>query len=273
MNPQLENGYTKIANEILEALCKFRIPGEQMQCLLVIFRKTYGYGKKEDAISNSQFVKETGLKKGNVSRAISELSKKQLVIKNDNGKIPTYRFNKDYSKWQVLSKLQPVINITTAVIKSDNKVLSKVMDTKEKKETITKEKTLVTSDKPKQPKESKNKSLLSLGEEDFFKTLEENPLYSGINIRTLNEKMKVWCAGRGVHPTRRRLINWLNREDKKVSGGNGGGHTAPAAKIMRCADCKWLKGACDKKGKTEKSTMRDCDLFTRKNENTAEQAR
>lgn len=44
-------------------------------------------------------------------------------------------------------------------------------------------------------------------------------------------------------------------------------------RIMRCADCKWLKGACDKKGKTEKSTMRDCDLFVRKNENTAEQAR
>jgi len=47
-----------------------------------------------------------------------------VVIKNDNKAIPTYRFNKDYRQWKVLSKKQPVI-------KSDNKLLSKVMDTKD----------------------------------------------------------------------------------------------------------------------------------------------
>ena len=35
-NPQTENGYTKIANEIMEALAHIRIPGEAMQVLLVI---------------------------------------------------------------------------------------------------------------------------------------------------------------------------------------------------------------------------------------------
>jgi len=139
-SPQLENGYTKIANEIIDKLVAYRIPGEQMQCLLFIIRKTYGYGKKEDYISNSQFCEATGLKKGNVSRAIKELEEKKVVIKNDNRKIPSYRFNKYYGQWTLLSKKQPVINITTEVIKNDNKVLSKVMDTKEKKETSTKEK-------------------------------------------------------------------------------------------------------------------------------------
>jgi len=138
MTPQLENGYTMIANEILDALCKFRIPGEQRQCLDYILRKTYGFKKSEDQISNGQFCSATGLKKGNVSRAIKWLSEKQLVIKSDNTKIPTYRFNKDYSEWLLLSKKQPVIKKATVVIKSDNKLLSKVMDTKEKKETIQK---------------------------------------------------------------------------------------------------------------------------------------
>ena len=135
-NPQLENGYTKIANETMEALAKHRIPGEQRQVLDVILRKTYGFNKKEDSISNSQFVNYTGLKKGNVSRALKFLVEKNIVIKSDNKRIPTYRFNKYYKTWKVLSKKQPVI-------KSDNQVLSKAMDTKE---TITKEKNAYSED-------------------------------------------------------------------------------------------------------------------------------
>lgn len=140
MTPQLENGYTKIANEILEAMARFRIPGEQRQCLDFILRKTYGYNKKEDAIANSQFCEATGLKKGNVSRAIKALVDKNIVIKNDNRKIPTYQFNKHFKQWRELSKKQPVIKKATVVIKNDNKVLSKVMDTKESKETFTRDK-------------------------------------------------------------------------------------------------------------------------------------
>ena len=137
--PQLEDGFTRIANELLDALIKNRIPGEQMQCLLFIIRKTYGFNRLEDNISNSQFTEATGMKKGNVSRAISSLVEKNIVIKSDNKRIPSYRFNKHYKSWKLLSKKQPVINIATSVIKTDNKLLSKVMDTKEKKETITKE--------------------------------------------------------------------------------------------------------------------------------------
>jgi phage replication O-like protein O len=144
-SPQLENGYTSIANEIMDALIKFRIPGEERQCLDFIIRKTYGYHKKEDAISNSQFVDATGLKKGNVCRAIKSLVKKGVVIKidnavikSDNKYIPTYRFNKDYSSWKVLSKKITLSKVITGVIKSDNKTLSKAMDTKDNKETIQK---------------------------------------------------------------------------------------------------------------------------------------
>ena len=45
-NPQKENGYTSIANDIVEALAGIRIPGEARQCLDVILRKTYGWNKK-----------------------------------------------------------------------------------------------------------------------------------------------------------------------------------------------------------------------------------
>ena len=50
-NPQAENGHTDIANEIVEALARTRISGTETQLLWVIFRKTYGWHKKEDEIS------------------------------------------------------------------------------------------------------------------------------------------------------------------------------------------------------------------------------
>ena len=125
-SPQKENGYTPIANDIMDALIAYRIPGEQMKCLLFILRKTYGFNKKRDAISLSQFVDATGLKKPNVVRSLSALLSKMIigVIKSDNGMGHIYEFIKDYDKWKPLSK-----KIT--VIKSDNASLSKVIPTKD----------------------------------------------------------------------------------------------------------------------------------------------
>lgn len=108
-NPQKEDGYTAIANEIMEALARYRIPGEQRQCLDFILRKTYGYNKKSDAISGSQFVGATGIKKQNVQRALRGLIEKNIVIKKDYQPHPIYRFNKNYNTWKVSSKRSTVI--------------------------------------------------------------------------------------------------------------------------------------------------------------------
>jgi len=141
--PQIENGYTRIANEFLEALARYRLAGEQMQCFLFILRKTWGFQKKTDAIPLSQFVVGTGLKKPNVCRALSELENKRLiVIKNDNKKAKTYRINKHYSRWKRLSKKITLSKVITTVIKNDNPSLSKMITSKEttSKETASKEK-------------------------------------------------------------------------------------------------------------------------------------
>ena len=45
-SPQLENGYTKIANEILESIIKARITASEKDILIFVIRKTYGYGKR-----------------------------------------------------------------------------------------------------------------------------------------------------------------------------------------------------------------------------------
>ena len=131
-SPQVENGYTMLSNELLEAYAMIRISGEENQLFWFIVRKTYGFKKKDDAISLSQFSLATGINKQNVCRALSKLIIKNMIIKNDNGLITRYRIQKDYTSWKPLSKKI----IKKSVIKIDNLPLSKKIHTKE---TITKE--------------------------------------------------------------------------------------------------------------------------------------
>ena len=71
---------------------------------MVIIRKTYGFGKLEDRISISQFSLATGLKKQHAHRAISKLIELNLVTKNGDGIITSYRINKDFSSWKLSPK-------------------------------------------------------------------------------------------------------------------------------------------------------------------------
>ena len=129
--PQLEDGYTKIANELLEALIRYRIPGEQMQVFLFILRKTYGFNKITDFITNSQFVEATGIRKQNTKRAIQGLIDKNMVIKKEYPRMPSYRINKKYTTWQPYSKRSTVIK------KESNSTPKGVPQKKERKTTKT----------------------------------------------------------------------------------------------------------------------------------------
>lgn len=142
-SPQLENGFTRISNELLEALSRARLSPAQTACLLCVIRKTYGYGKKADKIPLSQFCRATGLKKQNASRALKALcARKIIVISGDDRKAKTYRINKDYEQWKLSSvaitdrKLSSVA--ITTVISSDDKLSSVAMTSKERKKLIQK---------------------------------------------------------------------------------------------------------------------------------------
>lgn len=121
--PQLENGYTRIADEIMDAFIAYRIPGEQMQCVLFIIKKTYGFNKIWDMISNSQFVEATGMAKQSVGRAINSLVDKNIVNKKVDNYIPSYRFNKNYKKWKSSTKRCTVNKKVLKVPKSSTKKL------------------------------------------------------------------------------------------------------------------------------------------------------
>ncbi len=118
-NPQLEEGHTRIANDILEAVSLLRMSGEESQVFWVVIRKTYGYQKTWDEISLSQFCLATGMNKQNVCRALSKLIKKNMIIKIDKGRTSKYRIQKDYTTWLPLSKLITLSKLIKPVIKND----------------------------------------------------------------------------------------------------------------------------------------------------------
>ena len=50
-DPQLENGFLKLANELVEAICKTHLSPNESQVLWFIIRMTYGYNKKKARIN------------------------------------------------------------------------------------------------------------------------------------------------------------------------------------------------------------------------------
>lgn len=107
-NPQLEDGYTPIANTIMEALARTRFSGYERNVLDFLFRKTYGWSKKSDIISLSQFVDGTGITKPHIVRTINRLVQRNIVCKTvakiGNDKPTTYEFNKHFGEWIPLPK-------------------------------------------------------------------------------------------------------------------------------------------------------------------------
>ena len=122
-NPQLEDGHTRIANELLDNLVRMHLSPYQWQVVFFVIRKTYGYRKKVDYITNSQIVRGTGIHKAHVSRAMSNLVRRNILIRE--GKL--VGLQKDYEAWLELPEL--VTNVTQT---GNNSTPEKLPDTQPK---------------------------------------------------------------------------------------------------------------------------------------------
>ena len=213
-SPQVENGYTKIANEIIEALAKIRINGEARQMLDVIIRKTYGFNKKQDRISTSQFVEATGLPYYAIHKArhkllkmgiIEVLPKKVIgITQKGNSQILTYSFQKDYTKWQPLPKKVTVTQKGNGYNPKRSQTVTQKAYHKRNKETI-------------QKKEGIGSPTAHLTNSTFIDTLKNSIAYKHINVGQELAKMDAWLlVHKGRKKTPKFVVNWLNRIDKPL---------------------------------------------------------
>ncbi len=124
-NPQKENGHIGIATEIIEALIRQKLSGSEWQLIMTVIRKTWGWQKKEDVISLSQFEKSTELHHTVVCRAKKRLVAKNILLIRNN----SIKFNKNYEQWLVAESIQVVAKKSLGSSKKVKKVVAKTLHT------------------------------------------------------------------------------------------------------------------------------------------------
>jgi phage replication O-like protein O len=105
-SPQKENGHIDIANEIAEKLAQINLSKYEWRFLWALWRKTWGWHKKMDSISISQFENMMLLDRRNVSRTKRNLLQKNIITESDG----LIGFNKNYDTWNIVS-IQTIANV------------------------------------------------------------------------------------------------------------------------------------------------------------------
>lgn len=76
----IDDGYTRIANELLEAVMAADLTARQLKVALAVIRKTYGFGKKSDRITNTQIAAMTGIHHTHVCKAKNEMIAMNIIV-------------------------------------------------------------------------------------------------------------------------------------------------------------------------------------------------
>lgn len=99
--PQIEDGYTRIANEILENIMKVSLNGTQFRIVMAVWRYTYGFQRKEHDLSLSFLSKATRASKSQVDRELSALIDRKIITVVGAGERGSrvVAFNKNHDEW------------------------------------------------------------------------------------------------------------------------------------------------------------------------------
>jgi len=222
--PQPEEGFTQIPNPLLEHLAPLHLKPNDWRVLLFIIRKTYGFHKKVDYISNSQIAKGVNLHKSTVSHSLKRLHAGNFIMRA--GKL--VGLQNDWEQWIKLTKsptIEKLAILPTPLTKSPTKVEGPLPENSPLKEKIN------------YTKERDGGKLLSSTHKDLFNILKRCPAikdseagklpelladYPGLNYALEFKKFAEWWPG----PKKRKrpwatLRNWLERaqKDKVTSRG------------------------------------------------------
>ena len=111
MSPQLEQGYTRIADAILEKVAKTKLNGTQFRILMIVWRSTYGWQKKEHELSEGFLSKATGIHKQQIKRELKKMIDDGILVIEKEATFTTGRvisFNKNYVNSIQVAKKIPV---------------------------------------------------------------------------------------------------------------------------------------------------------------------
>ncbi len=104
-NPQVEDGYIQIANELMDAIISYPFKNSELKIMLIIIRKTYGWKKKKDQLSFSQISKFSRVSIRHTKRVIKRLVLDNVILKEKIANNNILGLNKDYYSWSLWKTL------------------------------------------------------------------------------------------------------------------------------------------------------------------------
>jgi phage replication O-like protein O len=99
---QLEDGFTRIANHILEMLLQAPIGGRELRVVLAVIRESYGWNRKDCRLTLLQIGQMTGLAREHVCEVVKRLVGLNILKVDTSTNPRTYRFNKYSGTWNVV---------------------------------------------------------------------------------------------------------------------------------------------------------------------------
>ena len=140
-SPQKENGYTSIANELLEQLYRRRFSASQLKILLLVIRFTYGFNRKTATLSNTFIAAGTGMHEITVSKEVGTLLRDNVLKLYKKPSFHSSRIigiNKDYESWLNHLELAEALRVSEIFDRVSETGENELADTLTKKENIRK---------------------------------------------------------------------------------------------------------------------------------------
>jgi phage replication O-like protein O len=108
--PQIEHGFTMIANELLEAILGGGFSHREQSVLFTIIRKTYGYAKREDDMSAAQIGAVCGVARQHVTSTLNALAGRNVISKRPGKFGMVIGIQKDHRKWISSEQLKTIVS-------------------------------------------------------------------------------------------------------------------------------------------------------------------
>lgn len=122
-NPQLENGFIRIANELYKELYRVKLSGSELRILHFIIYQTYGYNRKSRKLTASYISTGADIPCDTVQKGLDKLIKKNIIISKSVGShtVREFSVNKDYSTWLVENGKPKTANqkVPTKLVEND----------------------------------------------------------------------------------------------------------------------------------------------------------
>lgn len=181
---QVEDGYTRIANPIMDALCSADFSSREFRVVHFVIRETYGWQVKQKRMSGEYIASKVKLDPSRCSKVLNELIRREVIIRHGGSRSPV-SLNKNVDDWKqrVGSNRQPPTRCAESAQDGPTESAQDGPTYKERKETL----------EPKGSKSTSKKSSPKKWGEEIDHELAEF-MFSTLTAHLTNPKRKSMTA-------------------------------------------------------------------------------